>query len=91
MSFVKRTMTNFHESISAVCKARDKWLRRDGGVILPDVCNLYINGTNKGHYQRDGSEYWRRVYDFEMNPIRKAVLHQPSVSRISARSVNMHI
>ncbi|XP_030371199.1 protein arginine N-methyltransferase 1 [Scaptodrosophila lebanonensis] len=69
-----------------VLRARDKWLK-NGGVILPNVANLYIAGiTDDGHHEHCVN-FWNDVQGFDMSCIGGTVLKSPTIDSVSMPQV----
>lgn len=92
----------FHESqLSSVIFARDKWLDRKNGLILPDRCSLYISGIEDQQYKDEKIDWWNEVYEFDMSAIRNLAITEPIIATVSrdqivttsflVKKINLHI
>lgn len=80
-------MHEYEESLTAITKARDKWLR-PGGLMFPDQIILYINALKSDVYKRN-LQYWSSVYDFDMSAISKKIKTQPFLTQPKKKDVRI--
>ncbi|XP_017046787.1 protein arginine N-methyltransferase 1 [Drosophila ficusphila] len=63
--------------LNSVIFARDKWLRR-GGLILPNVANLWVIGGQDPH-RLANLNFWRNVDGFDFSCVRQSFSREPLV------------
>jgi type I protein arginine methyltransferase len=73
----------YEAMLPSVLYARDKYLRKDGGLLVPGACNMWIAPVADGEYVMDAAGFWRDVYGFDMKAMQAGiwddvrVLHWP--------------
>eukprot|EP00818_Percolomonas_sp_WS_P009864 CAMPEP_0117438700 /NCGR_PEP_ID=MMETSP0759-20121206/2188_1 /TAXON_ID=63605 /ORGANISM="Percolomonas cosmopolitus, Strain WS" /LENGTH=342 /DNA_ID=CAMNT_0005230399 /DNA_START=37 /DNA_END=1065 /DNA_ORIENTATION=+ len=72
----------YESMLNTVLYARDKWLRKDTGMILPNKARMYIAGIEDAEYKQDKIHYWDSVYGFDFSPIKKLALLEPLVDTL---------
>ncbi|CAG2206779.1 PRMT1 [Mytilus edulis] len=58
----------FESSIHSILFARDKWLKKEGGLIFPDKFWLYLTAFEDKRF-RDKISYWDNVQGYDMSSI----------------------
>lgn len=78
----------FYESmLDTVLVARDRWLA-EGGMIMPDVANLYVVGIEDAQYKDEKIHFWDDVYGFDMSCIKKIAISEPLVDTVNPDQVS---
>ena len=52
----------YESMLDTVLYARDKYLRPNTGIIMPDKAVLYITAIEDGEYKKDKIDFWDNVY-----------------------------
>ena len=73
--------------IESVIYARDKWLAKDGGVILPDKAELFVFGIEDESYKKDKIHWWGNVYGFNMAPMAKKAIREPYMDYVARDNI----
>ena len=73
--------------LETVLFARDKWLRKETGIIMPDKAVLYITAIEDGAYMNDKIDFWDNVYGFNMSTIKKMAMTEPLVDTVDPKSL----
>lgn len=77
----------YESMLDTVLYARDKYLRPETGIILPDKAVLYICAIEDGDYKKEKIQFWDNVYGFNMRVIRDIALSEPLVDAVDAHSI----
>ena len=76
----------YESMLDTVLWARDKYLV-EGGLILPDKCNMYIAGIEDAQYKEEKIHYWEDVYGFDYSPFIKTAMVEPLVDTVDKNSL----
>nr|XP_036670642.1 protein arginine N-methyltransferase 1 [Drosophila suzukii] len=76
----------FESEILEVLEARDRWLKK-GGFILPDMGSLYIVASEEHNLKNDRCNWWRDIYGFNMNAMRRYSLAEPRYAKTSGEKI----
>ncbi|KAL9879547.1 protein arginine N-methyltransferase 1-B-like [Glossina fuscipes fuscipes] len=60
-----------------VLYARDKWLKKSGGLIFPDKARLFVAAIEDERHKNENIEWWQHVYGFKMNCLREVAIREP--------------
>ncbi|KAF6001187.1 Protein arginine n-methyltransferase [Cyanidiococcus yangmingshanensis] len=75
----------FYESmLQSVLYARDRWLRTQGGYLLPDGATLFLCGIEDASYRREKIDFWDNIYGFDFSCIKRVALTEPLVDYVDA-------
>lgn len=77
----------YESMLETVLKARDRYLRPETGIMLPDKAVLYLTCIEDEQYKRDKIDFWDDVYGFDMRVIKQIALAEPLVDVVESRSV----
>lgn len=78
----------FYESmLDTVIYARDKWLKKVGGLLFPDKAQLYLAAIEDREYKNRKINYWDDVYGFKMSCIKKLAMSEPLVDNVNPKQV----
>lgn len=69
--------------IESVIFARDKWLSKDDGVILPDIAELFVLGIEDEAYKKEKIHWWGNVYGFNMKPMAEKAILEPYMDYVA--------
>lgn len=70
--------------------ARDKWLKKSGGLIFPDEAKLFMVAFEDASVKNKNVEWWRRVYGFDMSCIRDVALMEPWIHTVEPQQVSLN-
>nr|XP_017015768.2 protein arginine N-methyltransferase 1 [Drosophila takahashii] len=76
----------FESEILEVLEARDRWLKK-GGFILPDLGSLYLVASEEHNLKNDRCNWWRDIYGFNMNAMRRYSLAEPRYAKTSGGNI----
>jgi len=77
----------YESMLETVLWARDKYLRPDTGVMLPDKAVLFICAIEDTEYRRDKIDFWDNVYGFKMNVIKEMALGEPLIDIVEPNAI----
>ena len=77
----------YESMLDTVLYARDKYLKRDTGVIMPDKAVLYIAAIEDGEYKNDKIDFWDNVYGFDMSTIKNIAMTEPLVDVVDPKTI----
>jgi len=73
--------------LDTVIYARDKWLKKDTGMMFPDRCTLFVTAIEDRQYKDEKINWWDDVYGFNMSSIRKVAISEPLVDVVDPKQV----
>ncbi|KAL7513876.1 hypothetical protein ACHAXN_011190 [Cyclotella atomus] len=77
----------YESMLNTVLYARDKWLKKDTGVVFPDKAVLYICAVEDGQMKKERIDFWNNVYGFDMSVLGEVALREPVVDVVDPRTV----
>eukprot|EP00804_Cyclotella_cryptica_P020542 CCRYP_003395-RA/>CCRYP_003395-RA protein AED:0.03 eAED:0.03 QI:153/1/1/1/1/1/4/3134/373 len=77
----------YESMLNTVLYARDKWLKKDGGVVFPDQAVLYICAIEDEQMKKERIDFWNDVYGFDMSALGEVALKEPVVDVVEPRAV----
>jgi len=78
----------FYESmLDTVIFARDKWLKKKGGLLFPDRARLYLTAIEDRAYKNRKINFWDDVYGFKMSCIKELAISEPLVDVVEAKQI----
>ncbi|XP_013115849.2 protein arginine N-methyltransferase 1-B [Stomoxys calcitrans] len=77
----------FQATCEDVIYARDKWLRKPGGLIFPDQAKLFINAVEDRKHKNENIDWWKGVYGFNMQCLREVALKEPRHQLIKPKQI----
>lgn len=78
----------YYESmLDTVIYARDKWLKKPGGLLFPDRAQLFFTAIEDRAYKNKKINYWDNVYGFKMSCIKDLALREPLVDNVEAKQI----
>ncbi|KAK2948199.1 putative Protein arginine N-methyltransferase 1 [Blattamonas nauphoetae] len=69
----------YENMLETVLVARDRWLDKTTGIMLPDWASLYIVGIEDFEYRASKIDFWDNVYGFKMSCLKREALAEPLV------------
>ncbi|KAG8887254.1 hypothetical protein FRB98_000291 [Tulasnella sp. 332] len=76
----------YESMLDTVLLARDKYLKKDG-LLLPDVCTMYLAAIEDGDYKEEKIGFWDNVYGFDYSCIKEVALREPLVDTVDLKAV----
>ncbi|KAI0071772.1 S-adenosyl-L-methionine-dependent methyltransferase [Panus rudis PR-1116 ss-1] len=76
----------YESMLDTVLVARDKYLK-PGGLIFPDVANLYLAAIEDNDYKEEKINFWDNVYGFDYSCIKDIALREPLVDTVELKAV----
>ncbi|XP_017127186.1 protein arginine N-methyltransferase 1 [Drosophila elegans] len=76
----------YESEILEVLEARDRWLKK-GGFILPDLGSLFLVASEEHMLKNDRCNWWRSVYGFNMNAMRRYALAEPRYAKTTGEKL----
>ena len=67
--------------------ARDKYLSKNNGIILPDKATLFIAGLEDVQYKDDKLSMWDNVYDINMKCVKNESLCSPLIDTVNKQNI----
>jgi len=77
----------YESMLNTVLYARDKWLKRDTGIIMPDKARLMVCAIEDGEYMNEKMSFWDNVYGFTMESLKEEAFSEPLVDIVSSKAV----
>lgn len=78
----------FYESmLDTVIYARDKWLKKKGGLLFPDRAKLFLTAIEDSAYKNRKINFWDDVYGFKMSCIKEIAISEPLVDHVDPRQI----
>jgi protein arginine N-methyltransferase 1 len=77
----------YESMLGTVLYARDKYLKPETGLILPDRAVLYLTAIEDGQYRHDKIDFWDNVYGFSMKCIKDIALTEPLIDCVDSRQI----
>ncbi|XP_004529445.1 protein arginine N-methyltransferase 1 [Ceratitis capitata] len=77
----------FQAACNLVIYARDKWLKKENGIILPDVAKLFMAAIEDSKSKNDRVEWWNDVYGINMKCMRDFALSEPSFQLVQPKQL----
>eukprot|EP01095_Lingulamoeba_sp_RSL-Kostka_P008939 TRINITY_DN3050_c0_g1_i1.p1 TRINITY_DN3050_c0_g1~~TRINITY_DN3050_c0_g1_i1.p1 ORF type:complete len:364 (-),score=118.82 TRINITY_DN3050_c0_g1_i1:225-1316(-) len=77
----------YESMLDTVLFARDKWLKKDTGLLFPDKVSLSISGIEDEEYKEDKINWWNNVYGYDFSCIRKLAVLEPLVDTVEYNSL----
>jgi len=77
----------YESMLDCVLWARDKYLNKKTGKMLPDRAQMYIAAIEDHEYMGEKKEYWDNVYGFDMKIMSGSLFKDPMVDTVPANAV----
>jgi len=76
----------YENMLTSVLHARDKYLNKSGGVLMPSEASIYVDAmTAPGDEDRIG--YWSDVYGFDMEEMRSMLVPEAQVQYVRPEDI----
>lgn len=77
----------YESMLDTVLFARDKWLKKDTGILMPDRGTLYFGALEDQDYKLEKVGFWSNVYGFDMSCVKEDVINEPLVDCVEQEKV----
>jgi len=77
----------YESMLDCVLWARDKYLNKKTGKILPDRAQVYVAAIEDSEYMGDKTQFWKNVYGVNMSVMSKGVFTDPMVDTVPSNNV----
>jgi len=77
----------YESMLDCVLWARDKYLKKGTGKMLPDRAQLYVAAIEDSEYMGDKANFWRNVYGVDMSVMSKGLWRDPVVDKVEATAL----
>lgn len=77
----------YESMLDCVLWARDKYLKKGTGKMLPDRAQLYVAAIEDSEYMGDKANFWRNVYGVDMSVMSKGLWKDPVVDKVEATAL----
>lgn len=78
----------FYESmLDTIIYARDKWLKKKGGLLFPDKASLFLTAIEDRAYKNRKINFWDDVYGFKMSCIKQLAMSEPLVDNVDPKQI----
>jgi protein arginine N-methyltransferase 1 len=73
----------YESMLDCVLWARDKYLNKKTGKMLPDTATVYIAAIEDGSYKAQKKNFWKNVYGVDMSVLTPTVMKEPLVDYVN--------
>ena len=73
----------YESMLDCVLWARDKYLAKGTGKMLPDKATVYIAAIEDGDYKQQKMTFWKDVYGVDMSVLTPTVMKEPLVDYVN--------
>jgi len=73
----------YESMLDCVLWARDKYLNKKTGKMLPDTAKVYIAAIEDGQYKAQKKKFWNNVYGVDMSVLTPTVMKEPLVDYVN--------
>ena len=77
----------YESMLDCVLWARDKYLNKKTGKILPDRAQVFVAAIEDSEYMGDKVNFWKNVYGVNMSIMSKGVFTDPMVDTVPSNNV----
>ena len=74
----------YESMLDSVLWARDKYLNKQTGKMLPDRAQIYMAAVEDENYKYSKQYFWKNVYDVDMSLMTNVVLREPCIDYLNA-------
>ncbi len=78
----------YESMLDSVLWARDKYLNKKTGKMLPDRAQIYIAAIEDENYKFNKTQFWKNQYDIDMSAMTNVVLKEPCIDFLNAYENN---
>lgn len=73
--------------LETILFARDKWLDKEKGIIMPDKFSLYMAGFEDSYVKSSKVTFWKDVYGIDMECLGNMTFVEPLVEHIPPKNI----
>ena len=73
--------------LDCVLWARDKFLRKDTGKMLPDRAQLFVAAIEDSEYKMEKTQFWNNVYGVDMSIMSTGLWKDPVVDTVPPNAI----
>ena len=77
----------YESMLDCVLWARDKFLNKKTGKMLPDRAKLYVSAIEDSQFMGDKLAFWDNVYGVDMSCMNKGLFKDPIVDTVPSENV----
>ena len=77
----------YESMLDCVLWARDKYLNKDTGKMLPDRAQLYVAAIEDSEYKNEKKTFWENVYGVDMSVMSGGIFTDPMVDTVPSSAV----
>lgn len=78
----------YESMLDTIIFARDKWLVKENGIIMPDKFHLNLAGFEDKHLIKGQKQlFWDNVYDINMDCLGRLLYVEPTVETLDLKSI----
>lgn len=77
----------YESMLDTVLFCRDKWLKKDTGMIFPDKATLYIAALEDGEFKTDKFDFWDNCYGLNFSSLKTLAMEEPLVDTVNREKV----
>lgn len=77
----------FESMLDSVLFARDKYLNKETGIVLPNFFEMHLFGVSDLNTYDRTIGFWSDVYGFKMNTMKKTVCSDAQIQKIDSKNV----
>lgn len=77
----------YESMLDCVLWARDKFLNKETGKMLPDRAKMYVSAIEDSQFMGDKLSFWENVYDVNMSCMTKGLFRDPIVDTVPPENI----
>lgn len=77
----------YESMLDCVLWARDKFLRKDTGKMLPDRAQLFVAAIEDSEYKMEKTQFWNNVYGVDMSIMSTGLWKDPVVDTVPPNAI----
>lgn len=75
----------YESMLDSVLWARDKYLKKNGGKMLPDRAQIFVAAMEDEDYKKNKGDFWKNQYGVDMSIMTNVTLKEPCIDYIDAQ------
>jgi protein arginine N-methyltransferase 1 len=80
-------MLLYESMLDCVLWARDKYLNKKTGKMLPDRATLYVAAIEDSEYKGEKMTFWKNVYGVDMSVLTPTVMKEPIIDYVHKENI----
>lgn len=77
----------YESMLDCVLWARDKYLNKKTGKMLPDRARMYVAAIEDSEYMLDKTSFWNNVYGVNMSCMTNGIFTDPTVDVVPSYNI----